>query len=142
VSHGRAWISTGPRSQYAFHSQLESIPNAEALSSSQPPPTSAHAQTLTEKIVQRYSTDLAPGKKVKAGDYVTLKPNICMTHDNSFPVAMKFMQMGASKIRDKRQIIMVSIRIVATDQLWLIFKCLDHDVQNETPANLKKYSLG
>ncbi|KJK84352.1 Homoaconitase [Metarhizium anisopliae BRIP 53293] len=125
LSHGRACISTGPRSQYAFHSQLESSPNAVALSSPQRPPAPALAQTLTEKIVQRYSTDLPPGKKVKAGDYVTLKPSICMTHDNSWPVAMKFMQMGASKIRDKRQIIM----------------CLDHDVQNETPANLKKYSL-
>ncbi|QLI66954.1 Homoaconitase [Metarhizium brunneum] len=125
LSHGRACISTGPRSQYAFHSQLESSPDAVALSSPQRPPAPALAQTLTEKIVQRYSTDLPPGKKVKAGDYVTLKPSICMTHDNSWPVAMKFMQMGASKIRDKRQIIM----------------CLDHDVQNETPANLKKYSL-
>ncbi|EFY99757.2 aconitase a/isopropylmalate dehydratase [Metarhizium robertsii ARSEF 23] len=125
LSHGRACISTGPRSQYAFHSQLESSPNAVALSSLQRPPAPALAQTLTEKIVQRYSTDLPTGKKVKAGDYVTLKPSICMTHDNSWPVAMKFMQMGASKIRDKRQIIM----------------CLDHDVQNETPANLKKYSL-
>ncbi|KAK9441475.1 homoaconitate hydratase [Metarhizium brunneum] len=125
LSHSRACISTGPRSQYAFHSQLESSPNAVALSSPQRPPAPALAQTLTEKIVQRYSTDLPPGKKVKAGDYVTLKPSICMTHDNSWPVAMKFMQMGASEIRDKRQIIM----------------CLDHDVQNETPANLKKYSL-
>ncbi|KAI0448273.1 homoaconitase [Xylaria acuta] len=109
VSHCRACISAGPRPQYAFHSQLES--------------TGARPQTLTEKIVQRYATDLLPGKKVKVGDYVTLKPSKCMTHDNSWPVAIKFMQMGASKIRDNRQLIM----------------CLDHDVQNETPANLKKY---
>ncbi|KAF5136927.1 Homoaconitase, mitochondrial [Metarhizium anisopliae] len=72
LSHGRACISTGPRSQYAFHSQLESSPNAVAPSSPQRPPAPALAQTLTEKIVQRYSTDLPPGKKVKAGDYVTL----------------------------------------------------------------------
>ncbi|KAI8623412.1 mitochondrial Homoaconitase [Xylariaceae sp. FL1651] len=110
VFHCRACISTGPRLQYAFHSQLES--------------TSGPPQTLTEKIVQRYATDLRPGKKVKVGDYVTLKPSKCMTHDNSWPVAMKFMQMGASKICDNRQLVM----------------CLDHDVQNETPANLKKYS--
>lgn len=80
-------------------------------------------QTLTEKIVQRYSVGLPPGKRVKAGDYVTLEPHHCMTHDNSWPVAMKFMSIGASKIRDNKQIVMT----------------LDHDVQNKSEANLKKY---
>ncbi|RFU72118.1 hypothetical protein TARUN_10141, partial [Trichoderma arundinaceum] len=51
-------------------------------------------------------TDLPPGKKVKAGDYVTIRPERIMTHDNSWPVAMKFMQIGASKIHDNRQAIM------------------------------------
>ena len=38
-----------------------------------------------------------------------------MTHDNSWPVAMKFMQIGASKIYDNRQVIMVSYgQLVAT----------------------------
>ncbi|KAH8899140.1 homoaconitase [Thozetella sp. PMI_491] len=105
---------------------LESTPNAAdaaALRSSQPPPAPAIPQTLTEKIVQRYATGLPSGKKVKAGDYVTLAPHRIMTHDNSWPVALKFMQIGASKIHDNSQVIMT----------------LDHDVQNETPANLKKY---
>ncbi|KAL7950683.1 homoaconitase [Trichoderma barbatum] len=119
----RAYISTGPRRQYAFHSQLESTPNGAALGSSEPPPAPTNPQTLTEKIVQRYATDLPSGKKVKSGDYVTLRPERIMTHDNSWPVALKFMQIGASKIHDNRQVIMT----------------LDHDVQNETPANLKKY---
>lgn len=80
-------------------------------------------QTLTEKIVQRYSVGLAPDKKVKSGDYVTLAPHHCMTHDNSWPVALKFMSIGASKIHDNRQIVMT----------------LDHDVQNKSETNLKKY---
>lgn len=46
-----------------------------------------------------------------------------MTHDNSWPVAMKFMSIGASKIHDSEQIVMT----------------LDHDVQNKSEANLKKY---
>ncbi len=46
-----------------------------------------------------------------------------MTHDNSWPVAMKFMSIGASKIHDNEQIVMT----------------LDHDVQNKSEANLKKY---
>ncbi|KAK6531853.1 mitochondrial Homoaconitase [Orbilia ellipsospora] len=109
ASYRHVYFSTGRRLQFASHSKLGST---------------AQPQTLTEKIVQRYATDLPPGKKVKAGDYITLKPERIMTHDNSWPVAMKFMQMGASKIRDNRQVIMT----------------LDHDVQNESPANLKKYS--
>lgn len=46
-----------------------------------------------------------------------------MTHDNSWPVALKFMSIGASKIHNNRQIVMT----------------LDHDVQNKSEANLKKY---
>lgn len=73
--------------------------------------------------MQRYSVGLAAGKKVRAGDYVTLSPHRCMTHDNSWPVALKFMSIGASQIHDNRQIVMT----------------LDHDVQNKTETNLKKY---
>lgn len=81
------------------------------------------AQTLTEKIVQRYSVGLPKDKFVKAGDYVTLSPHHCMTHDNSWPVALKFMSIGASRIHDNKQVVMT----------------LDHDVQNKSEANLKKY---
>lgn len=80
-------------------------------------------QTLTEKIVQRYSLGLSKDKFVQSGDYVTLSPHRCMTHDNSWPVALKFMSIGASKIHDKNQIVMT----------------LDHDVQNKSDSNLKKY---
>jgi homoaconitate hydratase len=55
-------------------------------------------QTLTEKIVQRYSVGLAPGERAKAGDHVTLAPHHYMTHDNSGPVALKFKSIGASEI--------------------------------------------
>jgi homoaconitate hydratase len=80
-------------------------------------------QTLTEKIVQRYSVGLPEGKFVKSGDYVTLSPYHCMTHDNSWPVASKFMAIGATKVHDPKQVVCT----------------LDHDVQNKTEANLKKY---
>ncbi|KAK7749791.1 mitochondrial Homoaconitase [Cytospora paraplurivora] len=110
------------QAQAAFNSQLED-PSASAVLSSLK--TSIQTpQTLTEKIVQRYAVGLAPGKKVKAGDYVTIQPKQCMTHDNSFPVATKFMSIGASKIHDNRQVVMT----------------LDHDVQNKSEANLKKYT--
>lgn len=80
-------------------------------------------QNLTEKIVQKYAVGLAPGKKVFSGDYVTIKPAHCMSHDNSWPVATKFMGLGASKVKDNRQIVCT----------------LDHDVQNKTEKNLEKY---
>jgi homoaconitate hydratase len=46
-----------------------------------------------------------------------------MTHDNSWPVATKFMSIGATKIHDPQQIVMT----------------LDHDVQNKSESNMKKY---
>lgn len=46
-----------------------------------------------------------------------------MTHDNSWPVALKFMSIGASKVNDPKQIVTT----------------LDHDVQNRSETNLKKY---
>ncbi|KAL1848516.1 hypothetical protein VTK73DRAFT_10105 [Phialemonium thermophilum] len=118
----RAYVSTVPPRRYA--SPFEgTAADAAPLRSSRPPPPPAVPQTLTEKIVQRYATDLPPGKKVKAGDYVTIRPHRIMTHDNSWPVAVKMMSIGATKIHDPSQVIMT----------------LDHDVQNESPTNLKKY---
>jgi homoaconitate hydratase len=46
-----------------------------------------------------------------------------MTHDNSWPVALKFMSIGATKLQDPKQIVMT----------------LDHDVQNRSEKNLTKY---
>lgn len=46
-----------------------------------------------------------------------------MTHDNSWPVALKFMSMGATQVRNSRQIVFT----------------FDHDIQNTSDVNLKKY---
>ncbi|KAJ9664321.1 mitochondrial Homoaconitase [Neophaeococcomyces mojaviensis] len=110
-----------PRYATAFHSQLENPSSAaifSALKTSPPVP-----QTLTEKIVQQYAVGLPEGKTVKSGDYVTIAPHHCMTHDNSWPVALKFMSIGATKIKDPNQVVMT----------------LDHDVQNKSEKNLTKY---
>lgn len=109
------------RFQDVFYAQATD-PSASAILSPLKTP-SRTPQTLTEKIVQRYSLGLADGKVVKSGDYVTISPFHCMTHDNSWPVALKFMSIGASKIHDPKQIVMT----------------LDHDVQNKSETNLKKY---
>lgn len=80
-------------------------------------------QNLTEKIVQKYAVGLPQGKKVYSGDYVSIKPAHCMSHDNSWPVATKFMGLGAKQVKDNRQIVCT----------------LDHDVQNKSDKNLEKY---
>ncbi|KAJ5821812.1 uncharacterized protein N7525_011096 [Penicillium rubens] len=115
----RALSTTAPARVEGFHSQHEnaSIPFSETPSEKRTP------QTLTEKIVQRYAVGLPEGKLVRSGDYISLAPGYCMTHDNSWPVALKFMSMGATKIHRPEQIVMT----------------LDHDVQNTSAANLKKY---
>ncbi|PRT55131.1 Homoaconitase, mitochondrial [Wickerhamiella sorbophila] len=81
------------------------------------------AQNLTEKIVQKYAVGLADGKEVHSGDYVSIRPSHCMSHDNSWPVALKFKGLGAAKVADNRQVVMT----------------LDHDVQNKSEKNLEKY---
>ncbi|CAI4056945.1 hypothetical protein SUVZ_02G3520 [Saccharomyces uvarum] len=80
-------------------------------------------QNLTEKIVQTYAVDLPKGKVVHSGDYVSIKPAHCMSHDNSWPVALKFMGLGATKIKNPSQIV----------------NTLDHDIQNKSEKNLTKY---
>ena len=122
--HQTRSLSSTPRRSHAevtdaFPSQLENAPERSFHHS----PNSPSPQTLTEKIVQRYSQGLPQGKYVKSGDYVTLAPAQCMTHDNSWPVATKFLSIGASKIHNPRQIVMT----------------LDHDVQNTSEKNLQKY---
>ena len=39
-------------------------------------------QNITEQIIQRFAVDLPRGKVVQSGDYLSIKPEHCMTHDN------------------------------------------------------------
>ncbi|KAF9484367.1 homoaconitase [Pholiota conissans] len=82
-------------------------------------------QTLIEKVVQKYAVGLPEGKAVKAGDYVMIRPEHVMTHDNTGPVISKFKSIGAKHIHNKKQPVFT----------------LDHDVQNRTPKNLAKYAM-
>lgn len=107
-------------------------------------------QNLTEKIVQRYAVDLPNAKIVRSGDYVSIKPEHCMSHDNCISLRVyigncslagclevppyerniclipRFTGIGAKKILDNRQIVMT----------------LDHDVQNKSQkVNLLKTEL-
>ena len=46
-------------------------------------------QTVIEKVVQKYAVGLPADKVVKAGDYVMIRPQHVMTHDNTGPVISK-----------------------------------------------------
>ncbi|MBU0529918.1 homoaconitase [bacterium] len=80
-------------------------------------------QNLIEKIAQKYVVGLEPGQKVNSGDYITIQPSHILTHDNTGAVMGKFMAIGASKIANPRQPVFA----------------LDHNVQDKSEDNLKKY---
>ncbi|KAF4948013.1 hypothetical protein FGADI_10008 [Fusarium gaditjirri] len=122
----RAYTSPSARRQYAFHSQLESssTPNPSAFQY-QRAPAVENPQTLIEKIAQKHAEGLAPGKKIKASSYIALRPQHIMSHDNTWPIAKKWLDLQASKIHDNRQLVFT----------------LDHDVGNQSESNLRKYSL-
>jgi len=53
-------------------------------------------QTVIEKVVQKYAVGLPAGKVVKAGDYVMIRPEHVMTHDNTGPVISKYVHADIS----------------------------------------------
>ena len=81
-------------------------------------------QTLVEKIAQRFAVGLPAGQTVRAGDFLSIRPAHCMTHDNTDAVIPKFKSIGAKKVHDPRQPVFA----------------LDHDIQNKSPENLAKYA--
>jgi homoaconitate hydratase len=81
-------------------------------------------QTLIEKIVQKHAVGLEPGQIVKSGDYISIQPAHVMTHDNTGAVMGKFKAIGANKMANPRQPVFT----------------LDHNVQDTSKTNLKKYA--
>ncbi len=80
-------------------------------------------QTAIEKIVQSHMAEGPVGRPVRAGDFVSLRPRHVMTHDNTSAVMKKFKSLGVPKVKDPRQPVYA----------------LDHDIQNTSDDNLKKY---
>ncbi len=79
-------------------------------------------QTIVEKIAQLHMAE-GPERALRAGDFLSIRPHRCMTHDNTSAVMSKFKGIGAKKIKDPRQLVFA----------------LDHDIQNQDESNLKKY---
>jgi homoaconitate hydratase len=79
-------------------------------------------QTIVEKIAQKHMTE-GPARPLRAGDFLSIRPHRCMTHDNTSAVMSKFKGIGAKKVKDSQQLTFA----------------LDHDIQNRDEANLMKY---
>ena len=79
-------------------------------------------QTIVEKIAQAHLAD-GPNRPLRGGDFVSIRPSHVMTHDNTSAVMSKFKSIGAKHIYDPKQLVFA----------------LDHDIQNQDEANLKKY---
>lgn len=82
------------------------------------------AQNLVEKIAQKYAVGLAAGQVVRAGDYLSIRPAYVMTHDNTGAVIPKFNSIRATKLANPRQVVIT----------------LDHNIQDKSEDNLKKYA--
>ena len=79
-------------------------------------------QTIVEKIAQKHLAE-GPSRPLRAGDFVSIRPWHIMTHDNTSAVMSKFKAIGAKKVKDPTQPVFA----------------LDHDIQNTSEDNLKKY---
>ncbi len=81
------------------------------------------AQNLVEKIAQKFAVGLEKGYEVHSGDFISVRPAHVLTHDNTGAVIPKFLSIGAKKIAIPRQPVFA----------------LDHNVQDTSEKNLKKY---
>ena len=80
------------------------------------------SQTIVEKIAQAHMAD-GPGRPLRTGDFVSIRPSRVMTHDNTSAVMSKFKTIAATRIFNPKQLVFA----------------LDHDIQNREETNLKKY---
>src|ERR1022692_3404074 len=64
-----------------------------------------------------------PGRPLRAGDFLSVRPYHVRTHDNTSAVMKKFKAIGAKKVHDPAQPVITA----------------DHDIQNKEESNLAKY---
>ncbi len=80
-------------------------------------------QNLIEKIARKFAVGLEKDTIVHSGDFISIKPAYVLTHDNTGAVIPKFKAIGAARIFNPRQPVFA----------------LDHDIQNRSEENLRKY---
>ncbi|MGA9503036.1 MAG: hypothetical protein WBV31_01295, partial [Terriglobales bacterium] len=60
-------------------------------------------QTIVEKIAQLHMTE-GPSRPLRTGDFLSIRPHRCMTHDNTSAVMNKFKGIGARKVKNPQQL--------------------------------------
>src|SRR3974390_3770866 len=80
-------------------------------------------QTIVEKISQSHMAE-GPSRPLRAGDFLSIRPDHVMTHDNTSAVMKKFKAIGAKQVHDPAQPVFTA----------------DHDIQNTEKSNLAKYT--
>jgi homoaconitate hydratase len=105
-------------------SHVDAVAGADELGSpgSAESPRISMPQTVVEKIAQSHLAE-GPSRPLRTGDFLSIRPDRVMTHDNTSAVMSKFKGIGAKKIHDPKQLVFA----------------LDHDIQNRDEANQKKY---
>jgi homoaconitate hydratase len=78
-------------------------------------------QTIVEKIAQSHMAE-GPNRPLRAGDFLSIRPDHVMTHDNTSAVMKKFKAIGASRVLHPAQPVFTA----------------DHDIQNKEESNLAK----
>jgi homoaconitate hydratase len=79
-------------------------------------------QTIVEKLSQTHMAE-GPSRPLRAGDFLSIRPDHVMTHDNTSAVMKKFKTIGATKVHNPAQPVFTA----------------DHDIQNTEASNLAKY---
>ncbi len=79
-------------------------------------------RTIVEKIAQAHMAE-GLSRPLRAGDFLSIRPDHVMTHDNTSAVMKKFKAIGAKKVRNPKQPVITA----------------DHDIQNTEESNLAKY---
>ncbi len=57
-------------------------------------------QTIVEKISQTHMAE-GPSRPLRAGDFLSIRPDHVMTHDNTSAVMKKFKSIGAEATRPR-----------------------------------------
>ncbi len=79
-------------------------------------------QTIVEQISQTHMAE-GPSRPLRAGDFLSIRPDHVMTHDNTSAVMKKFKTIGATAIYDPAHPVFTA----------------DHDIQNADESYLAKY---
>lgn len=99
--------------------------------------SSSRKQTLVERIVQRHALGLAPGQRVRQGDFISIRPRHVLTHDNSWAVMAKFAGLAPTSSEKGEEAPGPGLAVADPRQPVL---ALDHNVQDRSARTLARYA--